>query len=77
MSASEIDPYSMASESVSMASSIESPRIGSPDPLPLDTNVGVGLSSGSLNLSRRKMLDLVNKLASTGRVYPSHMIPII
>jgi hypothetical protein len=46
----------------------------SPSPLSADTNsnVGVGLSSALINLSRRKMLDLVNKLISTsGRRSPS------
>lgn len=66
--------------SFSMSSTSQSPRLDSvpvPLPVPIETTVGVGLSSGSLNLSRRKMLDLVNKLNSTGQVLPPHVFPII
>jgi len=67
--------------SFSMSSTSESSRVDSPGPVsfpvPIEPNVGVGLSSGSLNLSRRKMLDLINKLTSTGQVLPSHVFPII
>jgi hypothetical protein len=78
MSTSDTDSYPGSLSSFSMAD----PPLASLEPLPLvphvpNTNVGVGLSSGSLNLSRRKMLDLVNKLVSTGQVLPSHVFPII
>ncbi|CAA7260359.1 unnamed protein product [Cyclocybe aegerita] len=36
------------------------------EPLSLDTNTGVGLSNPQLSQGRRQMLDLVNKLHSTG-----------
>lgn len=45
--------------------------------LPTDSDVGVGLSGVALNVNRRKMLDLVNKLIMTGQVLPSQVFAIV